>query len=305
MKILHLLLPMILQFFICVGCKNPKPNTDGKEHGQTVSAPSKDQAKAPDTWIERRVSKAREKLLSTEAGRIVWQSMDAHGGLENWYKNGPLSFHFNYQPLDGGVQRNTYQTIDTWSLKAKHSDAKNRSNQYGWDGNDFWIKAKDSTIFGYDTRFWSLTPIYFAGQPFILDGTGVNLAKLEPMIYKDTMYDRVKVTFDPGTGDAPDDYYVLYMDAKTHRLKVIRYIVSYPGYFEKGDHLPEKFMELIGEQTISGIHFPRAYRTYWLNENELPGEHITDIDLTEIGFLPELEPSFFDIPIGAKTIDSL
>lgn len=303
MKTLPFLLSISL--LILVGCKNGKNNTDGNEMQQTALSATKDLAKVPDSWIENRVSKAKQKLSKTEAGKIVWQSMNAHGGLENWYKNGPLSFRFDYQPLDNSVRRNTYQTIDTWSLKVKHSETQDRSNQFGWDSNDFWVKAKDSTTFGYDTRFWSLTPIYFVGQPFILDGTGVNLSKLEQVKYKDILYDRVKVTFDAGTGDAPDDYYILYMNATTHKLKVIRYIVSYPGYFEKGDHLPEKFMELEGEQTISGVSFPQAYRTYWLDDNEQPGEHITDIDLTEIKFLPELKSSFFDIPKGADTINSL
>lgn len=303
MKTLPFLLSISL--LILIGCKNQKNDTDRKEIQQTALSSTKDLAKVPDNWIKNRVSKARQKLSTTEAGTIVWQCMNAHGGLENWYKNGPLSFHFDYQPLDNSVRRNTYQTIDTWSLKVKHSKTREESNQFGWNGKDFWIKVKDSTIFGYDTRFWSLTPMYFVGQPFILDGTGVNLSKLEQVKYKDVIYDRVKVTFDPGTGDAPDDYYILYMDATTHKLKVIRYIVSYPGYFEKGNHLPEKFMELEGEQTVSDISFPKAYRTYWLDDNEQPGQHITDIDLTEIKFLPKLKSSYFDIPKGATTINSL
>lgn len=303
MKTIHFLLSIVL--LILIGCTNKKTNKDGNEMQKTAISSMNDLAKVPDSWIENRVSKAKQRLSKTEAGKIIWQSMEAHGGLENWYKNGPVSFHFDYQPLDNGVRRNTYQTLDTWSLKVKHSDVRNQSDQFGWNGHNFWVKSKDSTTFDYDTRFWSLTPTYFVAQPFILDGSGVNLSKLEKVRYKDIDYDRIKVTFDPGTGDAPDDYYILYLEATTHKLKVIRYIVSYPGYFEKGNHLPEKFMELEGEQTISGISFPRAFKTYWLNDKEEPGEHITDIDLTEIKFSPELKSHFFDIPHGAKTIDSL
>tara|TARA_R110001606_G_scaffold194682_1_gene342402 strand:- start:499 stop:657 length:159 start_codon:yes stop_codon:yes gene_type:complete len=52
----------------------------------------------------------------------------------------------------------------------------------------------------------------------MLDGEGVNLELLPQVNYKDISQDVVKVTFDSGTGDAPDDYYILYMDAKTHLL---------------------------------------------------------------------------------------
>jgi len=81
---------------------------------------NKNLARVPDTWIKTRVENAEEKLNKSEAGKIVWQAMEAHGGLANFYGNGPLSFHFDYQPLDGSTRRNTYQTVDTYSNKARH-----------------------------------------------------------------------------------------------------------------------------------------------------------------------------------------
>lgn len=259
----------------------------------------------PASWIARRVDKAKAKLEKTEAGTIVWKAMEAHGGLDTWYSNGALSFRFNYQPLDGSTQRDSYQTIDTWSNRARHTSASDSTAHFGWNGKTSWVQAKDSTAFAYDTRFWALTPIYFLGQPFILDGEGVNLDVLPQKIYKGKTNDVVKVTFDAGTGDAPDDYYILYFDADTHRINVIRYIVSYPGYFKKGEHLPEKFMELYGYTTVAGIHFPTSYKTHWLAEEEMPGEYITKIDVSDIRFVEDLEQNFFDPPKNAKIIEGM
>lgn len=261
-------------------------------------------AKVPDSWILERVAAAQKKLEASEAGVIVWQAMEAHGGLKQWYSNGPIAFQFNYQPLDDGVQRNTTQIIDTWSSRARHRKAVNPKSEYGWDGKQAWLLA-DSTTFPYNTRFWSLTPYFFLGQPFVLDGDGVNLEKLEQKMFRDTTYDVVKVTFDEGTGDAPDDYYVLYFNADSHQLKVIRYIVSYPGYFPKGKHLPEKFMELQGKQIVEDILLPKGYKTHWLTETEEAGEYITKIDVSNVEFLPELEAAYFDVPAGAKILEGL
>lgn len=294
---------VILLSFLALSCKNTK-EADKVLTTLKSEKQAQDLAKAPDSWIEKRVESARTRLMSSEAGKIVWAAMEAHGGLSKWYGNGPISFHFNYQPLDGGTTRDTYQTVDTWSLNAKHISAADSSDRYGLNNGQYWLDA-DSTAFMYNTRFWSLTPIYFVGQPFILDGSGVNLQKLDQKEYKSSPQNVIKVTFDSGTGDAPDDYYILYFDSRTHRLNAIRYIVSYPGYFEKGEHLPEKFMELLGEQVVSGIYLPTGYKTYWLNDNEKPGEHITNISLSEVEFLPGLGASFFDIPSDAQLIDSL
>lgn len=253
-------------------------------------------AKVPKSWIDVRVRKAEQRLTATAAGTIVWNAMKAHGGLKTWYENGPLSFHFNYQPLDGDTPRNTLQAVDTWNSRARHFQYGDSTSQFGWDGEKAWTMAKDSTVFNYNTRFWALTPYFFVAQPFVLDGKGTNLELLSQIVYQGRPHHVIKVTFDAGTGDAPDDYYVLYFSTENHELKVIRYIVSYPGYFEKGKHLPEKLMELQGRQIVDGIQFPTAFKTHWLTEEEKAGEHITDITLNEVAFLPKLEDAFFDPP---------
>lgn len=294
----------ILLFFmllITIGCQENKTTTTTTEAIETKS----DLAKVPAAWIDNQVKKTKENLEKSEAGKIVWQAMQAHGGLDQWYNNGPVSFHFNYQPLGKGEPRNTYQTVDTWNRKARHQDAKNTSAEFGWDGEKMWTIAPDSTTFKYNLRFWAMTPYFFMGQPFALDGDGTNLELLDQKTYKDVLYNVVKVTFEAGTGDAPDDYYILYFDAKSHHLAVIRYIVSYPAYFAKGKHTPEKFMELTGEQTIDGIILPTGYRTYMLAEDEQPGEYVTEITLSEVKFSPETKSSYFDIPKGAKVSDEL
>ncbi|MBS9462017.1 hypothetical protein KIM67_06315 [Flagellimonas sp. 389] len=284
------------------GCKENEKKTvsASEEISKTVAL-----ATVPKNWVKKRVENTKTRLTASEAGKVVWNAMEAHGGLEKWYDNGPISFRFKYQPLDGSTPRDTYQSIDTWRSRARHYQVGDSTQQCGWDGENSWIIAKDSTSFAYDTRFWALTPYFFMAQPFVLDGKGVNLELLPQKKHNDSVQDVVKVTFDAGTGDAPDDYYVLYFDAQTHKLTVIRYIVSYPGYFEKGKHLPEKFMTLHGEQTVEGISFPKTYKTHWLKEDETAGEHITNITLSNTEFKPNLESDYFNVPNEAKVTEGL
>jgi len=286
---------------ISLSCKEQKKEADSSPemHNELIE----ENGIVPESWVIKRVEKAKQRLENTEAGKIMWNAMEAHGGLQQWYNNGALSFRFNYRPLDGSTPRDSYQTIDTWSNRAKHTSVTDSTAHFGWNGKTAWVQAKDSTAFAYDTKFWALTPIYFLGQPFILDGKGVNLELLSQKMYKEKNNDVVKVTFDAGTGDAPDDYYILYFDSQTHRLSVIRYIVSYPGYFKKGEHLPEKFMDLGDYQTVNGITFATRYKTHWLAENEQLGEYITKIDVSDIAFVKNLSEDFFDAPDGAKILE--
>ncbi|SEL21215.1 hypothetical protein SAMN04488008_103142 [Maribacter orientalis] len=287
-------------FLFILSCKETtKPTQESLVNEVTET----DIISIPKSWVDGRVNKAKEKLGTSEAGEIVWNAMEAHGGLDRWYANGPLSFRFNYQPLDGKTARDSYQTLDTWSNRAVHTSATDSTAHFGWTGEQAWVKAKDSTSFEYDTKFWALTPLYFYGQPFVLNGEGVNLELLPEVTYKEQKQDVVKVTFDAGTGDAPDDYYILYFSKESHKLVVIRYIVSYPEYFKDGGHAPEKFMEVMGENTVNGILFPTSYKTYWLTKDKKPGEYITQIDVSNVSFENDLPKDFFDVPKDAKTLN--
>lgn len=288
---------LAISFFVLAsGCKEKQPSTPivEEEVGQDLDV-------IPESWINNRVKKAESRLKTSEAGKIIWNAMEAHGGLMNWYSKGPLSFRFNYQPLDGSTQRDSYQVVDIWRNRSLHTSIKDSTATYGWTGTDSWVKAKDSTAFAYDTKFWAMTPLYLMGFPFVLDGEGVNLEKLPESNYLGKTNDVIKITFDPGTGDAPDDYYILHFDSETHRLIGTRYIVSYPEYFKKGEHLPEKFMEVGPLVNVDGLLLPSELKTHW-TVNGLPGDYLTHIEISDYGFMGGLHETFFDMPEGAKKL---
>ena len=294
-------LPLLLLLASLIACNSSSDR--GIE--TTPPLPTDSLARVPDSWIAERVVQTRRQLEATEAGQLVWRAMEAHGGLERFYQNGPLHFTFHYSPLDGGTARHTLQDVDTWRNLARHTDTKKGSAQYGWDGNRAWVTAPDTAYFEYNLRFWALTPYYFLGQPFVFAGEGVQLEKLADKSLNGKQYHAVKISFAPGTGDAPDDYYIAYFDRETGRQEVIRYIVSYPGYFESGKHLPEKIMTLHDFKTVDGIVFPTAYNTHWLGPDELPGEMITNIGVRSISFEPELTREHFEVPSGAVALEGL
>lgn len=293
---------LLLTIMAAIATTSCKKNTEVKKEVVTTKPVNKNLALKPESWINERVEKTKQRLQSTEAGKIVWNGMEAQGGLKKWFSNGPIAFNFDYMPLDGKTRRNTNQIIDTWSNKARHQSVTNTKDEFGWTGEKSWKKLQDSTAFAFDMTFWNLTPHYFLSQPFVLDGEGVNLEKLEDKSHKNVAYNVVKVTFTAGTGDAPDDYYILYFGKENHKLAVIRYIVSYPSYFKDGGHAPEKFMEIQGYKTINGIDLATGYHTHWTTKNETAGEHITTITVNNVSFKPEIENSYFDMPEGAELI---
>ncbi len=276
-----------------------------EEEKETVIEEPYTLAKPKPEWVKTRVSEAKARLSQSKAGQLVWAAMEYHGGLEKWWNNGPVYYRFNYQPKPGtGTLRDTYETADYWSSKTRHQRVSNSNEEYGWDGEKSWYFPKTAEI-PYNTRFWALTPYYFAGMPFVFADPGVFLNQEDDVEYEGTTYQVVKATFGDGVGDAPDDYYILYITPETSRLAAIRYVVSYPAYFKKGEHTQEKLMTYEGEQKVDGIIFPMKHRTFMWEADGSVGKYVTDITLSDIAFKPTTEQSYFNMPAESFVMEGL
>ncbi|WP_020528311.1 DUF6503 family protein [Flexithrix dorotheae] len=271
-------------------------NSEGKESNKVK--PEKD-------WVTTRVLAAQERLNKSPEGKLVWESIEAHGGLEKWYNNGPVFFRFNYRPLDTAkTVRDTYQTIDTWSARSRHYLPDNPEVSFGWDGEKAWQVSVENDL-KINPRFWSLTPYYFVSMPFVFSDEGVKLSLFEEgKEFENKIYDLVKVTYQENVGDAPEDYYIIYINRETHLIDVIRYIVSYPGFFPEGGHTPEKLMTYENRQLVNGISFAGLHRTFMYREDTVQ-EYVTKTVVTDVVFKPELESSFFNVPDGAQVIEEM
>ena len=299
----RLALTMSLLLLTGAGCASSSP--ERQEDEPAASAQTKEsrqtQQQRPERatpkadWVDKRVEQSRKRLNETKAGGLVWKSIEAHGGLKRWFANGPVSFRYTYSPVGERTGRDTYQTIDTWSARARHQLADDQSKEYGWDGEVAWKKPADWKP-PYNVRFWALTPYYFMGMPFVLADPGVNLTLEEPDTIEGTDYKVVRVTFGE-VGISPDDFYVLYIDPDTHKLAALRYIVSYPAYFPEGGHSPEKLMTYDGTQTVDGITFADSYRFFmWDPAKKADAKVVTNAKLRDVEFRPDTLDSFFDVP---------
>lgn len=286
-NILILFIPVA--FLACTGNQQQKYNDDKQF--------------TPSSWVSERVTDSNDRMSQSAGGQKLWESISAHGGLEKWFANGPLSFHFDYQPLDGSTRRNTYQTINQWSVQSVHELASDKSIRFGWDGENAWVHPGTAEV-PVNVRFWANTPFYFVGLPFVLADEGINYHTLPVDTLDGVLYDLVKVTYTDEAGDAPDDFYVIYINQETKLMGALRYIVSYPGFFPDGGHSPEKIMKITGLSEVDGITLPTGYETYWWKDEQV-GEHITNIDVSEHSFSNELSKSFFEMPENSRIQEGL
>jgi hypothetical protein len=78
-------------------------------------------------------------------------------------------------------------------------------------------------------RFAIYTYQYFFMAPYKFSDEGTIWTRLPDMDIEGKRTNRAKLTFEPGTGDAPDDWYMVHSDPESHLVNYIGYIVTAGG----------------------------------------------------------------------------
>lgn len=270
-----------------------------------LAAPAVAQDRRPVDPAEpaRRAAEGVERLKAMgPAGAIALRGIERHGGLEAWFTGRALQFDYRYGPL-GGKQTaiESTQTIDLLASRAYHTIKSPGAGQFAFNGQRAWTKVTEPGFWA-PPRFWSLTPYYFAALPFVLGDPGVKLTvvKDDPAAAGLPAADVVKLTFSSGTGDAPDDYYVLYFAKDDGRLLACRYIVSYkPMMAKRGiKHTPEKLLVYGDLQQVGPLTLAMTHTTYAFPDGKR-GERVTDSALSNAVFPAQFDETRLDMPEGA------
>jgi hypothetical protein len=276
-----------------VGCpRGPSPapgpaSTPERASARPASVPasapadalSPDAAPLPAPEVEARRADARRRLADSEGGRLVWAAIEAHGGLGPWLSAGTIAFDFDYRPVGKPERRmHTRSEVDLWRARARQVElGEGADAELGWDGRHAWILPR-ADAFPSPARFWATTPYYFVGIPWVLADPGTRFERLPDLPLDGRATRVVKVGFEPGTGDSPDDYYVLHLDPDTGAVLALRYVVAYPGFFPAGAHSPEKLMRYSERRRIGGLDLAHRYDTFaWDAAASIPGPRVTEI----------------------------
>jgi hypothetical protein len=286
-----------------MACSAPEPVASAPEVEPTAAGPM------PSSWVEERLDDARTRLSATPAGQKVWSAIEAHGGLRSWLAAGTVSFDFDYRPVnDPTARRHTHQRIDLWRSHAVHESLDVDGVRFGWNGTEAWM-VPNIDAFPSPARFWSLTPYYFLGMPFVLGDPGAQFEDLGQEGLDGQPYDLVKVTYAPGTGDAPDDYYILYLHPETHRMEALRYVVSYPGFadnFGAKGRSNETLMRTTDWAEVGGLQFATTMNTFqWNEEGGGVVKPRAEVEAANIVLGETVPFEAFDPPEGAAVTTSM
>lgn len=173
----------------------------------------KDQKKEVGNAIEEVTEAAIEAAYPENISKIF----EVHGGLDNWNSLKGLSFTMD--------KPNGHEVTIT-DLKNRKSFISTDKFKMGFDGKDVWLK-QDSLHYKGNPKFYYNLMFYFYAMPFILADDGINYQDTDPLVFEGKTYPGIKISYNSGVGESPEDEYILYYDAETNQMVWLGYTVTY------------------------------------------------------------------------------
>lgn len=107
-------------------------------------------------------------------------------------------------------------------------------------------------------QFGIYTYQYFFMAPYKFSDEGTIWQKLSDMKLEGKNTNRAKLTFESGTGDAPDDWYLVHSNPENNRVEYIGYIVTGGGASVEDAEKNARVIKYSDYQMVDGI--PVAYK---------------------------------------------
>ena len=287
------LLSAVLSGLVLAGCGSG--GTDAEEGADDTRS------------VEARVEAAADRLEQSEGGRLVRRAIEAHGGLEAWYRAPTSSYTWEYANEGADVQFESFLVADNRTRRVYHDllttgaygDPRPVDARFAWDGERAWIQPPN--IEQPNPHFWSLSGYYFEQIPFVLADPGLTYEALPPDTLDGEAYDMVRVGYETDVGYSSGDTYTLYVDRETARVEAIRYTVTYgqdPGEVEDPAQTLFYYEDYV---TVDGLSVPTHFRGFNYRDGErtsFKNEAWAD----SISFRRPFDASRLEPPEGARIV---
>lgn len=232
------------------------------------------------------------EVKSTKYPENLVKVFDAHGGLDVWKTMKSLEFT---QDKPDGIE------VTITDLNSRKALIESPNHAIGFDGQKPWLLNKTEKEYkGYDPKFGYNLMFYFYSMPFIMADNGINYAETEPLVFEGVTYPGIKITYDNGVGETPEDQYLLFYNPNTYKMEWLGYTVNFvPGIDTKEFH----FRRYNDWQEVNGLILPNSITGYGY-KNDKPTEAKSPNFFTDVKITTEApNASLFEKPENAIFVD--
>ncbi|NUP88503.1 MAG: hypothetical protein HUU25_01635 [Candidatus Sumerlaeia bacterium] len=217
----------------------------------------------------------------------------AHG-IDAWRSH--RAVEASIEVIFGGETRlHGVMTFETQSMRVRID--QHSGTRLVFDGDRAWVSPGTADF--DSARFHLLTWPYFLAVPFKLRDPGTHIELSGERDLGGVPHPTARLTFDPGVGDAPDDWYLLYRDPGSDLLHAMAYIVTYYGRPAEGE---EEVHAIVYDGCVDfeGVTLSTRWRFHdWSEAEGIRGDPIGHVRITRLRFV-DPPAGFFDRPADAR-----
>jgi hypothetical protein len=232
--------------------------------------------------------------------QIVDSMIAAHGGMKTWASAPTVSFEVDAVGAGQTQGAPARVTVEQGRRRA-YQEIPSLSSRMAWDGEKAWSQ---NWMLPFPPRFMAILHYYFANLPWLTRDPGVRLAAegTAKLPGDPTEYLAVRMTFDEGVGDSPRDYYLLFIDPKTRRLRATEYVSTYAAVLPPGMKSSPPNVILYEEHaTVNGLVVPTRYE-FFVKEGHKP---LATVRVRDWSFSKPFDEARLKMPPGAVVDSSL
>lgn len=268
------LIPAVISSCLLIGCQTQNPESNSQD------------------LVENEVQSIEVDL--SKYPEILQKALSAHGGLETWRKYSKLEYTLSWPDKEGTEK----QIINLNNRKV----LINRDTvKVGFNGEVVWVSPDLGSFGGNSARFYHNLYFYFFGIPYLLSDPGIIYEDLGEKTVDDKTYYALKVSYESGVGDSPEDLYIAHFNTETYQLELLLYTVT---YFSGEKHTNYNALYYPDWVKVDGLMVPTTLKGYKYEEGQI-GELRYEVAFSNINFSQESPAEeIFEMPKVAE-IDSL
>lgn len=258
--------------------------------------------------VEQQVADARERLMASDGGELVLRAIEAHGGLESWYRAPTSSYTWEYANVEADIQFKSFLVADNQTRRVYHDlmtvgpyeDPQPVEARFAWNGEVAWMYP--DSIERPNPHFWATTGYYFEQIPFILADPGLTYERLPDETLDGTTYEMVRVGYEENVGYSDDDTYTLYVHPESGQVDAIRYTVTYGRDVPADADLSETLFYYEDYVTVDGLTVATHFRGYSYTDGGR-GNFRNEAWADSISFQRSFDAAQLSPPDGARIIE--
>ena len=183
-------------------------------------------------------------------------------------KNGVICFNLD---MTFGGRKSLMKIFTTPTSSAIRVDKKDGASTVMVNSEIF--TDADSSRWNSE-KFGVYTYQYFFMSPFKFSDKGTIWTRLPDMEIDSQNTNRAMLTFESGTGDAPNDWYIVHSDPETNRVKYIGYIVTGGGTSVEEAEKNAHAIKYSDYKIVDGIPFAKKWEFFDYSKDGGLGEKI-------------------------------